>query len=359
MKKFLYSFLTALSVFLFTVHIALAQSSTETTTDPEVVTINESDIIKINSLSYSSSVNEGDIDVIVEPEFPAAFQNVSIRLDSNTIDLNRYSIQWFVDDVPKVVGVGKRDYNLTSGNYGSNIQILVVISTGTTSIRKTINISPRDTTVLWEAINSYVPPFYRGKKLAPQESLIKVSAIPNFQNNNSLELGNAVFLWNRNGNKILNIGGYNKDSIIIEHNKLRTSEVIEAVVSTVSGGASAKKSATINIIEPEIHWYVRDEFNYRRLRAVDKGLRIASGNVNLIAEPYFFSLENNIQDLDFSWKVNNETIYLDPSAPKHELTVNNPEKDGQVVFDAKIENPKTFLQSAAKSVTLYFQNLKK
>jgi hypothetical protein len=158
---------------------------------------------------------------------------------------------------------------------------------------------------------------------------------------------------------MLNVGGYNKDSIIIEHNKLRTSEVIEATVSTVSGGASAKKSATINIIDPEIHWYVRDEFNYRRLRSIDEGLRVASGDINLVAEPYFFSINKSIQDLDFTWKVNNESIYLDPTAPRHELTVHNPEKDGQVIFDTSIETTKTFLQSATSSVILYFQSLKK
>lgn len=364
MKKHAHSFFLIVILSLLVSPFVFAQTDStdtelKTATELGTSTVDGSDLIKINNLSYNSSVNESDIDVIVDPEFPAAFQNVSIRLDSNSIDLNRYPIQWFVNDIPKVVGIGKRDYNITSGGYGSNIQILVVITTGGTSIRKTINIAPRDVTVLWEAIDSYTPPFYRGKKLAPQESLIKVSAIPNFQNNNSLQLGNAVFLWSRNGNKILNVGGYNKDSIVIEHNKLRTSEVIEATVSTVSGGASAKKSATINIAEPEVHWYVRDEFNYRRLRSIDEGLRVASGDINLVAEPYYFSINKGIQDLDFTWKVNNESIYLDPTAPRHELTVHNPGKDGQVIFDTSIETAKTFLQSATSSVILYFQGLKK
>ncbi len=164
MKKHVQSFFLIVILSLLVSPFAFAQTDStdaelKTATELGTSTVDGSDLIKINNLSYNSSVNESDIDVIVDPEFPAAFQNVSIRLDSNSIDLNRYPIQWFVNDIPKVVGIGKRDYSITSGSYGSNMQILVVITTGGTSIRKTINIAPRDVTVLWEAIDSYTPPF--------------------------------------------------------------------------------------------------------------------------------------------------------------------------------------------------------
>lgn len=314
-----------------------------------------SDLIKIQNLSYDVSINEGDIDVNVTPEFPSAFQKVSIRLDSNTVDLNRYLIQWYVDEVPKLSGIGERNFQITAPNYGNLLKINVTIKLGTDFIQKNITIAPQDVTVLWEAIDSYVPPFYRGKKLASQESLIKVSALPNFQTaNNSLALDNAVYLWDRNGNKILNVGGYAKDSIIIQHNRLRASENISAEVSTVSGGTRAKKTITIPITDPEIHWYTKNISDYRRLIATDQGFRVKSGDTKLVAEPYFFSINKGFSDLVFSWLMNNQTIYLTPDSSNQEILIRNPNKDGQTNFSLNISNPRTFLQKASKSVPIFF-----
>lgn len=332
-----------------------AQTSSTTPTAPEPTS---ADLIKIGNLNYNASINEGDIDVNVDPEYPSAYQTVTMRLDSNSVDLNRYSIQWFVDEIPKLSGIGKRDFQITSGNYGSVTKIVAIITIDGTSIQKKITVAPQDITMLWEAVDSYVPPFYRGKKLASQESLIKVSAIPNFQGGNkSLGIDNAVFLWDRNGNKILNIGGYAKDSIVIQHNRLRASENIAAKVSTVSGGSSAKESITIPIIDPEIHWYTKNISNYRRLNSVDKGLRVVSGDTKIIAEPYFFSLDRNPEELGITWNMNNQELYLDPESSKQEVLVRNPGQIGQSNFSVSIKNPKTFLQEAAKSVSIYFEKI--
>lgn len=315
----------------------------------------QSDVSQISSLSYNASVNESDIDVTINPEFPKAFEPISIRLDSNSIDLNRYMIQWTTDDFEQKSGIGMRDFIIQSGAYGSRKKISVVISGSGTRIIKNIIIAPQDATLLWEAIDSYVPPFYHGKKMAGQESLIKISGLPNFRlNNDSNKLDNAVFIWSRNDNKILNTGGFKKDTITIQHNKLRVSEKITVDVSDTSGSSKAQQSITIPIINPQIHWYYRDAYNYRKLLSIDKGLRIGQGDTTIIAEPYFFSL-NKISDLDFTWKMGTETLYLDPSAPKQELLVRNPDQSGQVSFSVDIKNPKTFLQSALNSTILYFQ----
>lgn len=315
----------------------------------------QTDIFQISSLSYNASVNESDIDVTINPEFPKSFERVSIRLDSNSIDLNRYMIQWTTDMFEQKSGIGMRDFIVQSGNYGSRKKITVIISGSGVRIVKNITIAPQDATLLWEAIDSYVPPFYHGKKMASQESLIKISGLPNFKLiNDSIALNDAVYIWSRNDNKILNTGGYGKDSITIQHNKLRSSEKITANISNISGGTKAQQSITIPITDPQIHWYYRDIYNYRKLLSIDRGLRVGQGDTTIIAEPYFFSL-SKVNDLNFTWKMNNETLYLDPSAPRQELLVRNPNQSGQVTFSTSIENPNTFLQTASGSTTLYFQ----
>ncbi len=320
--------------------------------------INDPGVIdQINQLDYQSSVNDSDIDVTLDPESPGAYQPVSIHLDSNTIDLNRYVITWIENGTVKQSAMGLRDYQTTSGAYGTTTNITVQVKTGIVPLQKNITLAPQDATILWEAIDSYVPPFYRGKKLPGYESLIKVSAFPNFSSaNSSTKLNDAVYLWDRNDNRILGVGGYAKDSIIIKQNRLRTSETIAATVSSVDGSTSTQKSVTIPVYNPEIHWYARDQFGYRRLAAIDNGLRISGGDTSIIAEPYFFSTTNGPSDLETTWNMNNTTLSLDPSAPNTEIVVRNPGKTGQTNFQISIKNPMTFLQEAAKSISLYFEN---
>jgi hypothetical protein len=314
------------------------------------------DVAALTNLGYNASVNESDIDVIVSPEFPQAYQKVTVRLDSNTVDLNRYIIQWVENGIPKLSGIGKRDFQTTTGAYGSISKINVIINIGPSNIQKNITLSPQDVTVLWEAIDSYVPPFYRGKKMASQESLITVSAIPNFQGGNkSLQTNDAVFLWNRNGNKILNIGGYGKNSITIQHNRLRAQEEITTEVSTVSGSTNAKKSIIIPIGDPEIHWYAKNSNDYRRLSTINNGLRVAGGDIKIMAEPYFFSTNRNLQGVNMVWKMNNENLYLEKNNTPHEILVRNPDELGQTNFSVAVTSKKTFLQEVSDSLSIYFQ----
>lgn len=348
-------FLIILAIVALSPLFVFAQTDTTTNQVPNDPT--PSDVQRASLLFQKASVNADDIDVITKPEFPGAFEDVSIRLDSNSIDLNRYTIQWSTDTFEQKNGLGLRDFQTKSGGYGSQKHITVKILGSGTTITKSIVIAPQDVTMLWEAVDSYVPPFYRGKKLAGQESLIKIATLPNFRsNNNSLKINDAVYLWSRNGNKILNIGGYAKDSIVIQHNKLRTSEKITSTVSNVAGDIKVEKTIDIPIYNPQIHWYTKNKFNYRRLQSIDNGLRVASGDTNLIVEPYFFSITNSINDLEFNWSINSESIYLDPNAPSQELLVRNPGTTGQANFRVSITNPATFLQSAGRAVSFFFQN---
>lgn len=314
----------------------------------------QSEINRITNMTYNATVNEGDINVVVNPEYPRAFETVSIRLDSNIIDLNRYLIQWTTDTFEQKSGIGMRDFSLQAGNNGIRKRITVTISGSGTRLVKNITITPQDATLLWEAIDSYVPPFYYGKKQASQESIISLTGIPNFKINNGNELNDAVYLWTRNGNKILNAGGYSKGNLIIQHNKLRKSEEITMDISDVANANNARVSVTIPITNPEINWYYRDIYNYRKPVSINEGLRVGQEDVTIIAEPFFFSLAR-INDLDFTWKMNDEILYLDSAAPKNELIVRNPEKSGQVSFSVNLKNPRTFLQSTNRSTTLYFQ----
>src|SRR5690606_467514 len=143
-------------------------------------------------------------------------------------------------------------------------------------------------------------------------------------------------------------GGYKKDSIIIEQNRLRTSELIKATISSQDGRFNSEKSITIPTVNPEINWYAKNTQGYRRLIAINQGANVNQSTFSLVAEPYFFSAYS-LRGLDMNWRATGEQIYLDSSAPKNEILVNHPGNRGQSSFSLSVENPQTFLQTASSA----------
>lgn len=306
--------------------------------------------------SFGVNVDSSDIEIVQNPKSPEPFSTVSLRLLSNTVDLNRYPITWSVNGELKNSGVGERDQRVTIGGYGSTTTVSVTVSLGLNSVQKQLVISPQDSTLLWEAIDSYVPPFYKGKKMPGRESYIRVVGIPHFQQVSGISNQNAVFLWERNGNRILNTGGYKKGSIIIEQNKLRTNELIKAIISSQDNRFTSEKTIIIPTINPEINWYVKNSQGYRRLISINNGVNIAQESSIIVAEPYFFSL-NTINDLVFNWKIGGEMFYLDTDAPENEILVSHPNETGRANFFVEVENPITFLQNTSGALTAFFKKI--
>lgn len=306
--------------------------------------------------TYGTGVDASDIELVVNPSYPEAFSTVSMRLRSNTVNLNQYHIDWRINGKLLNSGIGARDQETTIGGYGSVTNISVSINLGLKTIEKQVILSPQDSTLLWEAMDSYVPPFYKGKKMPGRESYVKIIGIPHFQSLTGLTTGNAVYLWDRNGNRILNVGGYAKNSIIIEQNRLRTSEEIKATITSQDGRYESEKSIIIPTINPEINWYAKNNQGYRKLIAINQGATINQDSISLVAEPYFFSTYS-LKSLNINWKMDNEQLYLDSSFPKNEIIVNHPGVQSQNTFTLSVENPRTFLQSASSAVTLYFKKL--
>jgi hypothetical protein len=78
-------------------------------------------------------------------------------------------------------------------------------------VTKEVILAPQDAAILWEAVDSYAPPFYEGKKLPSPESIVRIASIPNFLGiKQSSSTKNAVYVWSRNKSVIPDAGGYGK-----------------------------------------------------------------------------------------------------------------------------------------------------
>ncbi|MDB4984525.1 MAG: seg [Patescibacteria group bacterium] len=306
--------------------------------------------------SYDSSTNASDIDASVSPENPGAFTTVTVTLDSNIVDLRRYMITWFVDGKSVGSGIGKYTLISKTKGYGQPTSIRAAIALGTGTITKDVLLAPQDMTMMWEATDSYVPPFYQGKKLPGRESIIKIVAIPNFVSKGSaLNPANAVYNWMRNGNVVENASGYGNDYLLIKQNKLNASEQIQATASDQGGDAQSTATITVPLFDPKILFYAIDPTTGIRSALAQTSIYFTTPSATIVAEPYGFSVaRNNPNNLSLSWTMNDNPVSISDTRHQTDLNLQNPGTAGESSIGLSITNPNTPFQTANAIISAVF-----
>ena len=127
----------------------------------------------------NAQVRNTDIALSLAPIYPSLNQNVNVTINSYTTDLNKAFISWLVNGKESISGVGKKSFSFNTENM-TQITVEAHIETPDgQSVVKTVSINPAEIDMLWEAPDSYAPPFYKGKKFVSQEGTFKVVAMPN------------------------------------------------------------------------------------------------------------------------------------------------------------------------------------
>lgn len=313
-----------------------------------------------NIQSYDSGVNEGDFEFEVSPENPGPHQSVTVHVTSNLVDTNRYPITWTVNGKTVTSGIGSRTITVTTGDYGQTIDVAMAIKLAESVVTKQITLTPQDTTLLWEAADSYVPPFYPGKKLPSYESLVRIVSIPNFLTTTSGGSKSAVYNWSRNNSVVPDAGGYGKDSMLIQHNRVRPSEIIEATVSSTDGSASAASQITVPFFDPKILFYEKNPVTGLKSLFAKSNIYFGSDAATIIAEPYFFSTPNgNPNTLSFDWTMNKKSISINNTKNPETLQLQNPGTAGVAQIGLTVTVPTKLFQTAANSLSAAFNGTKK
>jgi hypothetical protein len=247
-----------------------------------------------------------DINYKTNPTNPNPGETTTITLSSYSVDINRSNIQWLINGSVKKSGIGLKTYEFQAPSSDTNMTITANVSIADkTTIQKQIIISTKSVDVLWEALDSYTPPFYKGKAMPSSESRIKVSAIPNKN-----DITTYVTKWSLNSNILGGGANTNKMSIEYRNSYLNDTDEITLEIGDLSGSIGSKKISYIPIISPEILFYKIDGvlgtlYNKNLNNMIDMN----TNSISLSAEPYYFSPKNiRSGQLDFSWKVNGETI---------------------------------------------------
>lgn len=302
----------------------------------------------------SSAINQNDITVKVNPQIPGPNEDTTITLSSFIINLDKSDVQWIVDGKSVRSGTGDKSFMVTTGGVGSTITVVAIIKTpNTPTITKQVILRPAEIDILWEAIDSYVPPFYRGKTMPASESRIKVAAIPNMKNatGGALKSTDLVYTWKRNFSTIQANSGFAKNSFTFTNSYLNPKEDISVIVSGVSNNTTADASITITPVAPKILFYEQSPlYGTRYQTALTQAFTMNTNETGLVAEPYYFSSKNiSNPDLTYAWTVNNSKVTS--PYPKNILPVQKGTTGGSAKVNLSIESMSKLFQTASR--TLY------
>ena len=299
----------------------------------------------------SAQVQNGDIVLNISPEYPKANEQVTALVSTYTTDLNSARISWILNGDTVLEGVGKKSFSFTVGtsDFQTNLEVKIETLSGSI-IDKKITISPSNLDLLWEAYDTYVPPFYKGKALAPAEGMIKVVAFPNTQN-----LAGFNYKWKLDDKSQPDSSGYEKNYFVYKNSYLEDSNQIETTASDLFGNNIGFNKITITPGTPKIIFYKRDQnIGTRWENALSDGFVINKNGDVIVAVPYFFSGKDlNSGTLTFDWLLNGEKPLI-PN-PNNVFPL-KPENNTSGAADIKliINNPKTLFQSMSKEINVNF-----
>lgn len=305
----------------------------------------------ISFAELGGTLVDSDITVNTIPNNPQPYENVTIELSSYATDLNRANIEWRDKTGIKLSGYGEKKYSFTATgpNISTIFNVTITPAESLTPITKSIKISPSEVEILWESVDGYTPPFYKGKSFIGQEGVIKVVAIPNTLKGNK---EGATYTWKKDNSVVLNASGYNKNSYIFKNSEFNTSEQIEVSTTTVSGMFNATKKIEIPITTPKIVFYKRsptDGVLYNN--AIQNDAFINEDEMTIVAVPYFFSTNGYTDsELSYKWKINGGNI--NTPLNKTELTVRPESRGGSATIGLTVENLYLLFQKIGGQLTI-------
>lgn len=302
-----------------------------------------------------AQVRSGDVSLSVSPEHPAPNENVQARVSTYTIDLNKAYISWRVNGQILAGGVGKTAFSFDMGPSGSQTELTASIdTTDGQSVIKTVYLSPIDIDLLWEGVNSFTPPFYRGKKLVAKEGEFKIAALPT---TGSSLTGNSnfSFQWSKDNNPNLAVSGWGKNKFSFKNSYIDRSNTIEVKVSDIKNIYSSSKKINLVPGEPEIVFYgIDNALGIKMNQSIEDGYNIKKGGETIVAMPYFLNssiLENS--RIEFLWNIGGQRV--DTVNPRNQVSL-VPEggKQGASLISLTVNNLSNLFPGVTKAVNLNF-----
>lgn len=294
--------------------------------------------------------------VNVIPENPAPGENVNITLKSYSSNLDIVLISWSVDGKNISSGIGKKSFSIKAPNAGGETSVTATVSLPDGAIDEKVIIRPAEMVLLWQAMDSYTPPFYKGKALPSPDSFVKVVALPEIgSGSNKVNPKNMTYFWKKDYTNNQDGSGYGKNTFTYINDYLEDLNNIGVVAGTVDQKYSSSANIDIGMTEPKIVFYKNDsKLGTIWELALSNGHKIIGDEI-IEAAPYFISPKYiRTPTLIWDWFINDETvnppIYRKNTMPLRAQTG----VSGTSRIKLEINNTDKIFVSASKEISVNF-----
>ena len=296
------------------------------------------------------------VSFVLTPNNPGPNERVTIRIDSHSVDLDRATIDWFLDGGLLERGDGLKTIRIETGDLGSETNVSVLVRPDeVTEIFDQITIRPTSISVLWEA-DTYTPPFYRGRALATTHSDVLVEAYPHAKNQsgNDIPAGDFVFTWRKNGGIIEEISGRGRSTARIPGPLLFGEDIISVEAVSVDNRHKAVETIRIPAVEPHISLHREDPLlGIMYHNALTSSDSIPIADVLLAAVPFYMSTKSPYDsEISYVWNINGQTVATDPRNPFRIILRLSGGMVGTANISLSVSHIEHFLQSVEKTWNL-------
>ncbi|MBP6060412.1 MAG: hypothetical protein KA515_00185 [Candidatus Pacebacteria bacterium] len=297
-----------------------------------------------------------DVSINVVPENPTPGGEVSLSLSSYSVDLDASQITWSVGGKTLLSGLGKTTLSLTAPALGAETSVNIRIRANGTIIDTKAVLNSSRMIVLWQADDSYTPPFYKGRALPAPDSGIKIVAIPEIKTGSSfVNPKNMTYTWRKDYTNDQEAAGYGKNYFTYNSDYLDPSNYIEVSATTIDQKYSSSSALDVGTFKPKLLFYKKDE-NLGTMfeNALADGHKISDKEI-LFAAPYFISPKNiRIPRLTWTWSLNDQMVQ-NGSFVKNLLPLQvQSGVSGTSKLKLEVENMDKLTQSVKNEITLEF-----
>lgn len=282
----------------------------------------------------------------VHPSNPLPGQIVTISAHSTEMNLDQTPIIWKANG--QTLESRGQSISIAAPQAGNTGTITATVaSSGINTATATTILRTAMIDLIWEATDSYTPPFYKGKALPATNSTLQVVAIPALNAPKSM-----TYTWSKEGIVLGSLSGLNRSVYSFKNNELNTTESVSVTGS--SGNFTSSVSKVIQIEQPEIVVYKKQGGFIDYANGSNISLSTTLSGIILRLEPFFFSTtNNNPKTLSFNITHDGGTITNNEKA--NELSLSNSAREtGYTALQIETFSPKSIFQTIKKVFTVNF-----
>ena len=266
--------------------------------------------IPIAHAQLQFGLQSSDISVDMSPETPGAHETVAISVTSFATNLDAATVTWVVNGRKVASGRGLKNISVTTAGVGQKTQIDITINAQEGLITKNLTITPSSVDLIWEA-HTYTPPFFKGKPLFSEESLVKWIAIPHIMRNGSeVSPQNLIYTWSQNGTVLGDSSGNGKNGLVLIGGIIPRPMDVSVKVTDPQTGSVAENEIAIAPQDPLVLLYQDDPlYGIRYEHALQGIYNLIQNEVRIATVPYYFATQTRGNPhMTYSWNINSNPI---------------------------------------------------